>query len=71
MFFDVAPDIASAANEWAIGVNTLIGAMDAMMVVVEAIASLLASLIGGVSLCRLRTVLDVLADALNFRHQLL
>ena len=46
-FFDIAPSIASQVDAWTIGINTLIVAVDAMMITIEAITSILASIISG------------------------
>ena len=46
-FFDIAPSIASQADAWTVGINTLIVAVDAMMITIEAITSILASIISG------------------------
>lgn len=46
-FFDIAPSIASQVDAWTVGINTLIVAVDAMMITIEAITSILASIISG------------------------
>lgn len=46
-FFDIAPSIASQADAWTVGINMLIVAVDAMMITIEAITSILASIISG------------------------